>query len=209
METASPPDVADSIRAYFRDDPSRMTMMAARKFAVPERAVVDALVGTWPIARLRDGSFRDLMAALPGLGTMRVFVRSRAAVIESVGQFGGYSETGPFFNVQTDTLDMHILHEEVGPIYSVRKVGHDSILRHPLVPVLRPRRATPPSRRSSGKASPTSRPPDRGIRGPDPAVRRGLRSARGHPPSGGASQATGPVVAMAAGAFSAFPARER
>ncbi len=120
------PTVEDSIRRYFRDDPSRMTMMAARKFAVPERAVVDALVGTWPIARLRDGSFRDLMASLPELGVMRVFVRSRAAVIESVGQFGGFSEAGPFFNVQTDTLDMHILHAELGPIYSVRKIGHDS-----------------------------------------------------------------------------------
>ena len=116
----------DSIRAYFQDDPSRMTMMAARKFSVPEQVVVDALVGKWPIIRLRDDSFRDLMEALPSLGLMRVFVRSRAAVIESVGEFGGYSETGPFFNVQTDTLDMHILHDEIGPIYSVRKVGHDS-----------------------------------------------------------------------------------
>jgi putative hemin transport protein len=117
---------ADSIRAYFKDDPSRMTMMAARKFAVPEQVVVDALVGQWPIVRLRDESFRDLMEALPSLGLMRVFVRSRAAVIESVGVFGGFSETGPFFNVQTDTLDMHILHAEIGPIYSVKKVGHDS-----------------------------------------------------------------------------------
>jgi putative hemin transport protein len=121
-----PADLTESVRSYFQDDPSRMTMMAARKFAVPEQAVVDALVGEWPIVRLRDEVFRDLMDALPSLGVMRVFVRSRAAVIESVGQFGGYSETGPFFNVQTDTLDMHILHAEIGPIYSVRKVGHDS-----------------------------------------------------------------------------------
>jgi putative hemin transport protein len=116
----------DAIRAYFQDDPSRMTMMAARKFAVPEQVVVDALVGHWPIVRLQEDSFRDLMESLPTLGLMRVFVRSRAAVIESVGEFGGYSETGPFFNVQTDTLDMHILHDEVGSIYSVRKIGHDS-----------------------------------------------------------------------------------
>ena len=121
-----PVDLAESIQAYFKDDPSRMTMMAARKFAVPEQAVVDSLVGQWPIVRLRDEVFRDLMESLPSLGVMRVFVRSRAAVIESVGEFGGFSETGPFFNVQTQTLDMHILHSEIGPIYSVRKVGHDS-----------------------------------------------------------------------------------
>ena len=103
-------------------------MMAARKFAVPEQVVVDALTGPWPIVRLRDGVFQELMEALPGLGTMRVFVRSRAAVIESVGVFGGFSEAGPFFNVQTDTLDMHIIHAELGAIYAVEKVGHDSTI---------------------------------------------------------------------------------
>src|SRR3954467_8245949 len=116
----------ESIRAYFQEDRSRMTMMAARKFEVPEQAVVEALIGAWPIVRLDAGAFRPLMEALPGLGTMRVFVRSRAAVIESVGTFGGFSETGPFFNVQTDTLDMHILHAEIGAIFAVEKWGHDT-----------------------------------------------------------------------------------
>ncbi len=121
-----PTDLAETIRDEFRRDRSRMTMMTARKFAVPERAVVEALIGEWPIVPLRDGIFRELMEALPALGVMRVFVRSRTAVIESVGTFGGFSETGPFFNVQTDTLDMHILHAEIGAIYSVEKWGHDT-----------------------------------------------------------------------------------
>src|SRR3954462_12120359 len=117
---------AEAVRAWFHENPSRMTMMAARKFALPEQAVVEALVGPWPIVRLREGAFRDVMEALPDLGTMRVFVRSRAAVIEAVGTFGGYSETGPFFNVQTDTLDMHILPAEIAAVYAVEKWGHDS-----------------------------------------------------------------------------------
>lgn len=116
----------DAIRAYFQEDRSRMTMMAARKFSVPEQAVLDALLDQWPITRLRDGVFSDLLNALPELGLMRVFVRSRAAIIESVGVFGGFSESGPFFNVQTDSLDMHILFEEIGAIYAVEKQGHDS-----------------------------------------------------------------------------------
>jgi putative hemin transport protein len=125
---APPDDVAQAIRSYFERDPSRMTMMAARKFAVPEQAVVEALIGQHPIVRLRDGVFRVLMESLPELGTMRVFVRSKAAVIESVGTFGGFSESGPFFNVQTDTLDMHILHAEIGAVYAVQKLGHDSAI---------------------------------------------------------------------------------
>ena len=125
IASADSPQIA-LIRAYFRDDPSRMTMMAARKFAIPERDVVEALVDLWPITRIRAGAFRELVESFPALGTMRVFVRSRAAVIESVGEFGGFSEMGPFFNVQTETLDMHILHAEIGSIYAVRKIGHDS-----------------------------------------------------------------------------------
>jgi putative hemin transport protein len=103
-----------------------MTMTAARKFGVSEQSVVASLVGQWPITRLRSDAFSELMSALPDLGTMRVFVRSKAAIIESVGVFGGYSETGPFFNVQTDTLDMHIFPAEIASIYAVVKRGHDT-----------------------------------------------------------------------------------
>ena len=120
----SPP--IEAIRDWYAQDPSRMTMMGARKFGVPEGVVVEALAERWPIDRLRDGCFEELLEGLVGLGLMRVFVRSRAAVIESVGHFGGFSESGPFFNVQTETLDMHILRAEIGAIYAVRKTGHDS-----------------------------------------------------------------------------------
>ena len=120
--------LVERIRAYFREDRSRMTMMAARKFEVPEQRVVETLIGDLPIVRLRGDAFRELMEALPALGTMRVFVRSRAAVIEAVGTFGGFSETGPFFNVQTNTLDMHILHAEISAIFAVEKWGHDTTI---------------------------------------------------------------------------------
>ena len=123
-ETAT--DLVESIRDYFRPDRSKMTMMAARKFGVSEHTVVEALVGQWPIVRLDETAFRALMETFPSLGLMRVFVRSKAAVMESVGTFGGFSESGPFFNVQTDTLDMHIFHDQIAAIYAVEKVGHDS-----------------------------------------------------------------------------------
>lgn len=130
MPSELAPDTAlrATIREYFERDRARMTMMAARKFAIPEQTVVEALVGLWPVTRLRDGSFRALVEALPALGIMRVFVRSKAAVIESVGTFGGFSEAGPFFNVQTDTLDMHILRDEIGAVFAVEKWGHDTTI---------------------------------------------------------------------------------
>jgi len=108
-----------------------MTLMASRHFGVPERAILDALRGapaaeSWPIQRLRDGVLRELLEALVEFGPMRVFVRSRAAILEVVGTFGGLSETGPFLNVQTDTIDMHILADQVAALYAVEKIGHDT-----------------------------------------------------------------------------------
>ena len=66
------------------------------------------------------------MDALAEMGPMRIFVRSRAAILEVVGVLGGYSETGPFFNVQTDAIDMHLIPAEVAAIYAVEKRGHDT-----------------------------------------------------------------------------------
>ena len=96
---------------------------------------------------------------MPSLGTMRVFVRSKAAIIEAVGVFGGYSETGPFFNVQTDSLDMHIFPAEITSIYAVEKlVDMIASTSRTRFPVFRPARRRRDSRRFSGRITPRSLP---------------------------------------------------
>jgi len=40
------------------------------------------------------------------------------------GKFGGFSTAGEFFNVQTDTLDMHIRWRELAAVFAVEKPGH-------------------------------------------------------------------------------------
>ena len=44
--------------------------------------------------------------------------------MEAVGQFGGFSTAGVFFNVQTDSLDMHIRWQEIGAMFAVEKPSH-------------------------------------------------------------------------------------
>ncbi len=63
MTSMIDPDRCDAIREYFREDRSRMTMMAARKFSVPEQAVLDAL--------------RDAVADHAAQGGVVLFVDSR------------------------------------------------------------------------------------------------------------------------------------
>jgi len=40
------------------------------------------------------------------------------------GQFGGFSTAGEFFNVQTDSLDMHIRWQQLAAAFAVEKPGH-------------------------------------------------------------------------------------
>ena len=87
---------------------------------------VDNDLGTVGITDHAQAELSDVVYVdLPKVGA-QVKAGAVAAVIESVGTFGGFSEAGPFFNVQTDTLDMHILHEEIDAIYAVEKWGHDT-----------------------------------------------------------------------------------
>jgi putative hemin transport protein len=121
----NPEQLTEEIRTWFRDDPSRMTMMGARKFGVPEETVVRALVNQWPITALRVEAFKEIMEAIRGMGVVRVFVRSRAAVVEVTGKFAEFSEGGGFFNAQGDGIDMHILWRDIGAIYAIEKQSHD------------------------------------------------------------------------------------
>lgn len=117
--------VSEEIRAWFADDPSRMTMMGARKFSVPEETVVRTLIGQWPIVALRADAFKEIMDALREMGLLRVFVRSRAAVSEVSGKFDAFSESGGFFNIQGNGIDMHIIWRDIAAIYAVEKQSHD------------------------------------------------------------------------------------
>ena len=55
---------------------------------------------------------------------MRVLVSNGATTIEVDGNFGGFSTAGEFFNVQTDTLDLHIRWQQLAAGFAVEKPGH-------------------------------------------------------------------------------------
>jgi putative hemin transport protein len=117
---------AEEIREWFRKDPSRMTMVASRHFDVAEGEVIGALVGEWPLTELRVDAFREIMEALQKVGMVRIFVRSRAAVMECDGNLGEakFSNTGPFFNIDGGGIDMHIMSKEIARIYALEKKSH-------------------------------------------------------------------------------------
>jgi putative hemin transport protein len=111
------------VRAAVNENPSAMTMQLARRLAVPEVEVIRALPDRRR-AELDLGRWRELFEAFGELGDVHVIVSNGSVTCEVVGTFGGFSEWGEFFNVQSGSLDLHIRFEQLGSVFAVEKPGH-------------------------------------------------------------------------------------
>jgi putative hemin transport protein len=113
----------EQIQAAIREDPGQMTMLLARRFGVPEAEVLRAFP-EGRAAELDARRWEELIRRLEAFGEVHVIVSNGAATLEASGQFGGFSTSGPFFNVQTKSLDMHVRWQELGTAFAVEKPAH-------------------------------------------------------------------------------------
>jgi putative hemin transport protein len=113
----------EQIQAAIRENPQQMTMLLAKKLSVPEAEVVRAFPDN-RVVELDAGRWEELIRSLEDFGQVHVIVSNGATTLEAQGQFGGFSTTGVFFNVQTPSLDMHIRWQELGSVFAVEKPGH-------------------------------------------------------------------------------------
>lgn len=118
-----PVDLAEKIRLAVAANPGAMTMQLAADLGVPEVAVIRALPDGRAVELDLD-RWEALLARLEACGTVHVIVSNGAVTLEAVGQFGNFSTTGPFFNVQTESLDMHIRYRNLGAAFAVEKRSH-------------------------------------------------------------------------------------
>ena len=113
----------DRIRAAVEKNPRKMTLQLARDLGVPEVEVIRAFPAD-RVMELNIARWEELLQSFDAFGSVRVLVSNGATTIEVDGQFGGFSTAGDFFNVKTDTLDMHIRWEQLGAAFAVEKPGH-------------------------------------------------------------------------------------
>ena len=110
----------EQVREYFSRKPSAMTLMAARDLGLPEAEVLRALGAT----ELKPDAFENVMEALKGWGRVHVIVSNRGATMEARGEFGNYSRSGPFLNVEYKGLDLHLRPEGIAAIFLFEKPAH-------------------------------------------------------------------------------------
>jgi putative hemin transport protein len=100
-------DTRERIWAVIRENPSQLAMLLARQLRVPEVEVVRAFPDDRAV-ELDAQRWEELIRRLEAFGKVQVIVSNGGATLEANGEFGGFSTTGDFFNVQTKSLDMHI-----------------------------------------------------------------------------------------------------
>lgn len=115
--------VDERIRVAVERNPRKMTLQLARDLGVPEVEVIRAFPPD-RVMELDISRFSELVQSFEVFGSVRVLVSNGAATIEVDGQFGGFSTAGEFFNVQTDSLDMHIRWQQLSAAFAVEKPGH-------------------------------------------------------------------------------------
>src|SRR5262249_10530746 len=94
-------DTKERIQAAIQANPNQMTMLLAKQLGVPEVEVIREFPDDRAI-ELDADRWEDVIRSLEMLGPVQVIVSNGAATLEASGQFGGFSTTGIFFNVQTD-----------------------------------------------------------------------------------------------------------
>jgi putative heme utilization carrier protein HutX len=123
MKAGQQVETSERIRAAIEKNPRKMTLQLAHDLGVPEVEVIRA----FPPERVMEldiSRWEELLQSLEGFGPVRVLVSNGATTIEVDGQFGGFSTAGEFFNVQTETLDMHIRWRQLAAAFAVEKPGH-------------------------------------------------------------------------------------
>ncbi len=122
--TTTPADeLVQRIRSAVRANPNGMTMQLARDLGVPEAEVIRALPDGRAV-ELDAARWEELIRSFADLGELHVIVSNGGATLESVGEFGNFSTWGDFFNVQTDSLDMHLRRPQMGSVFAVEKPSH-------------------------------------------------------------------------------------
>jgi putative hemin transport protein len=117
------PELRSRIETALRDNPGQMTLQLARSLGVGEVEIIRAFPDGRAV-ELDVTRWEEMLRALEGLGKVHVIVSNSTTTCEAVGQFGGFSVWGEFFNVQSKTLDMHIRWGQLAAAFAVEKPGH-------------------------------------------------------------------------------------
>ena len=113
----------DAARRSYELDRSQMTSVLARQYGLREIEVINILPNDQVIP-LDVSQWEAIIRSFESLENVHVVFANASGVLEAFGQFGNFSRTGPYFNVQTKSIDMHLLPDTLAHVFAIEKPGH-------------------------------------------------------------------------------------
>jgi len=123
LEKPLSPELRQRLQETLRRNPSQMTLQLARDLDVPEVEVIRAMPEGRSV-EMDISRWQEIFERFAELGKVHVIVSNSSTTCEVVGEFGGFSTWGEFFNVQTPSLDMHLRPEHLAAVFAVEKPSH-------------------------------------------------------------------------------------
>ena len=122
-QNASHESRLETAREAYMKNPQQMTSILARQCGLTELDVIGILPSelATPLDVTR---WEDIIRGFEALGDVHVIMTNSSGVLEVFGKFGNFSQTGPYFNVQTKSIDMHIRPDTFEQIFAVEKPSH-------------------------------------------------------------------------------------
>ncbi|MEQ8821842.1 MAG: hemin-degrading factor [Sumerlaeia bacterium] len=124
LDLADFADLREKVARKLEANPSIKTAMLADALGVREDDVLRAMPDGYA-TELDPAQAEAIVREIELLGTLYVVVRNPMTVIEVTGKFGGFSQSGPFFNVATERLHMHLRLDRVAAIFAVQPPAKD------------------------------------------------------------------------------------
>jgi len=116
MDTA---ELKEKVARKLKANPRLKTAMLADALGVAEAEIMRAMPVGYA-TELDSDRAEDIIRELDSWGTLYIVVRNTIAVMEVKGAFGGFSQSGPYFNVAGENLHMHLKLGEVENIFAVK-----------------------------------------------------------------------------------------
>ena len=113
-------DLKKMVRDALQADPNIKALSLAQQLNVKEAQAL----GAYPqscCAELDALRAEQLIRELEKLGRAHVVVNSGAAIMETFGEFKNFSTAGPYLNVSSRDLHMHIYVKRIAKIFAVKK----------------------------------------------------------------------------------------
>jgi putative hemin transport protein len=117
------PEQRQRIQDALQSSPSQMTLVLARQLGVPEVEIIRSMAAE-RATELDISRWEQLFRSFEDRSDLHVLVSNGSVTCEVVGRFGGFSTWGEFFNVQTNSLDLHIRPAQLAAVFAVEKPGH-------------------------------------------------------------------------------------